>query len=479
MKINKLNIRKIIKASLIIVTVILAVSSASYGQADRSLYYLPILPHARTVNPAIVPQYNFYVGIPFLSSVKTGFENTFKYEDIFQQRGDSLYLDREYLLDNLDDQTVGNINLMEELFTIGIKAKRNYFHFRIADIFNANVSVGKEFIRFMLYGNGSEYYLGKTATFDDNALNLTYYREYSLGYSRQVTDKLNLGVNLKYLQGIANVYTDNLKVSLATDPDDFTLYAQTDIKINTSIPWSEGSNFDAADAFTNTGNPGFAVDLGGFYTLNEKWSFSASVLDLGKIDWKENLKNYKTEDPAKVVVFSGFDLGDFIDNGGLEQDNIDKVLDSIADELGIVEVKEAYKAPIPTTMMLNANYNLGPKNQFSGLVSAQFLEDQVWPSFSVAYTRKFSNDINLMFSYTAFPDSYLNLGAGFAANLGPLQFYLISENVVAPFLLTQTNFFQVRFGFNLVFDGKKKTEAPVEETTPPIHNKSDTFINTN
>ncbi len=463
MKNNKLNFSEIIKKSLFGVVVMLAISSVLYGQADRSLYYLPILPNARTVNPAIYPQYNFYVGIPFLSSVKTGFENTFKYEDIFQKRGDSLYLDREYILENLDDQNVGNINLMEELFTIGIKAKKNYFHFRIADIFNANVSIGKELVRFMLYGNGSEYYLGKTATFDKNDLNLTYYREYSLGYSRQVTGKLNLGVNLKYLQGIANVYTENLNVSLTTDPDDFTLYAQTDIKINTSIPWSESSSFDAVDAFTSTGNPGFAVDLGGFYTLNEKWAFSASVLNLGKIDWKENLKNYKTEDPGKVVVFSGFDLDDFLDDGSLEQDNIDKVLDSIADELGIVEVKEAYKAPIPTTMMLNANYNLGLKNQFTGLVSAQFLEDQIWPSFSVAYTRKFSKSINLMFSYTAFPDSYLNLGAGFAANLGPLQFYLVSENIVAPFLLTQTNFFQVRFGFNLVFDGKKKVEQPIVE----------------
>jgi len=142
---------------------------------------------------------------------------------------------------------------MEELFTIGIKAKKNYFHFRIADIFNANVSIGKELIKFMLYGNGSGQYLGKTATFDKNALNLTYYREYSLGYSRQVTDKLNLGVNLKYLQGIANIYTENLAVHLTTDPDDFTLSAQTDIKINTSIPWSESSNFDAADAVTSTG----------------------------------------------------------------------------------------------------------------------------------------------------------------------------------------------------------------------------------
>jgi hypothetical protein len=442
---------------------LLIFTNSSYGQADRSLFFLPILPNARTANPAIFPQYNLYVGIPFVSSVKTGFENTFTYDDIFRQEGDSLYLDREYLLDNLDNKNVGNINLMEEWLTFGMKVKNNYLHFRVADIANVNASVGWQFLSFMLYGNGSEQYLGKTATFDKNSLNLTYYREYSFGYTRQLTDKLNLGANLKYLDGIANIYTDNLNVQLTTDSVDFTLTAQTDIRINTSIPWTEGSGFQPAELFKSYGNPGFAIDLGGFYTLDDKWSFSASLLNLGKINWKSNLKNYVTQNPDASVEFSGFELGDFIENGGLNQDNINNVLDSIADELGIVEVKEAYKAPVPTTMMLNANYNLGEKNRFSGLISTQFLEDRTWPSLSLAYTRKFSDNINLMFSYTAFPQSYLNLGAGFAVNMGPLQFYLVSENLIAPILLSKSSFFQVRFGFNLVFDAKGKKKANEQE----------------
>ncbi len=95
---NKTN-RNISRALIALCVVIIGLSVNDVSaQADRSLYYLPILPNARTVNPAIVPQYKVYVGIPFLSSVRTGVENTFNYDDIFLQKGDSLYLDRDHFL---------------------------------------------------------------------------------------------------------------------------------------------------------------------------------------------------------------------------------------------------------------------------------------------------------------------------------------------------------------------------------------------
>ena len=438
------------------------------AQADRSLYFLPILPNARTVNPAISPQYNIYVGVPFLSSVQTGSENTFTYEDIFKQEGDSLYLDRDYLLDNMKENNFGNINLTEEVFAFGIKAKKNYFHFRIADMFNANLNLRKEIVKFFLYGNGSEEYLGKTVDLGGNSINLTYYREYSFGYSRQINNKWNVGANLKYLQGIANFYTESLDFKIFTDPDDFAISAQSDIRIHSAAPNSDDEDLGAEHFIGNTGNPGFAFDVGGQFKLNEKWDFAASVLNVGGITWKKNVQSWVTSDPDKVITYEGFDIGDFFEDGGLDKDQIEDVFDSISDEFGIEETEIAYKTKIPVNLDLNANYNLGIKNRFSGLVSTQFVADHVWPSLSLAYTRKFSDTLNLMFSYTALPHSYLNLGVGFAANLGPLQFYLALQNIYAAFALSQSDMFHVRFGFNLVFDGERKNkmkegEIPIEQ----------------
>lgn len=452
-----------IKQLAIIGFLLMIASPTLFAQADRSMYFLPILPNARVVNPAIYPQYNFYIGIPFLSSVKTGFENTFNYDDIFQKRGDSLYLDREYLLSNLDEKNVANINLTEELITFGFKSKNNYFHFRIADIANSNVTITKELIRFGLYGNGSDYYQGKTINLSGNAINLTYYREYSFGFTRQIDQKLNVGVNLKYLQGIANAYTKSLDFTLQTDPDDFTITAKSDIAIHTSLPGNDGSGLQPDQILTSTGNSGFAIDLGGRYVINEKFTASASLLNLGSITWKKNLKTYKTENPSESFVFDGFDLDDFMDGDEFNQDKVNEILDSIQDEFGIIETEESYRSKTPSTLVLNLDYNLTPKDQFGFVFGSQFLEELVWPSVSLGYTRKFNRDINLMFSYSASAQNYFNLGIGFGANLGPVQFYLINENVTAPLAFSKASYYVLRFGFSLVFGNNGAKDIPVVE----------------
>ena len=456
----KSKISSILKRLAFISVLFMLATPAVFAQADRSMYFLPILPNARVVNPAIYPQYKFYIGIPFLSSVKTGVENTFNYDDVFQKKGDSLYLDREYLLSNLDDKNVTNINLTEELITFGFKAKNNYFHFRIADIANSNVTITKELIRFGLYGNGSDYYQGKTINLGGNAINVTYYREYSFGFTRQIDEKINAGINLKFLQGIANVYTENLDFTLQTDPDDFTLTATSNIALHTSLPGDNGNDIQPEEIFTNTGNSGFAFDLGGRYIINEKFTTSASLLNIGSITWKENLKSFKSEDPDNSLVYDGLDLDKFFVYNEFNQHNLTKALDSIKDELGIIETEESYRSKTPSTLILNLDYNLTPKDQFGFVFGSQFLEELVWPSVSLGYTRKFNRDINLMFSYSASRNNYFNLGIGFGANLGPVQFYLINENVTAPLAFTKASYYVLRFGFSLVFGNNDKKDVP-------------------
>ncbi len=449
---------------LIIIILFLAIASpVVLAQADRSMYFLPILPNQRIVNPAFYPQYNFYIGIPLLSSVKTGFENTFTYDDIFQKKGDSLYLDREYLLNNLDDKNTVNLNFSEEILTFGFKARKNYFHFRIADIINSNITITKDLLRFGLYGNGSDFYLGKTINLSGNAVNMTYYREFSLGFTRQITPKINAGVNLKYLQGIANAYTKNLDISLKTDPNDFTITAKSNIVLQSSLPGNDGNDINPLDVFTNTGNSGFAIDLGGLYVINDKFTASASLLNLGSIKWEENLKTFKTENPSESFVFDGFDLNDFISDNEFSQEKITAILDSIQDELGLIEVKESYRSKTPSTMILNLDYNLTQKDRFGFIFGSQFLEKEVWPTVSLGYTRKFNRNLNLMLSYSASPQNYFNLGVGLAANAGPFQFYVINENFTAPFTVNKASFYVLRFGVSLVFGKNAPTGIKVVE----------------
>ncbi len=453
---KNVQISKTAIAAIVFTGIILLSLKPLHAQYDRTLSFMPIVPQGRNANPGFIPEHKFYIGIPLLSSVKTGFENSFNYDDIILRSGDSLILDRDHILGNIDEETSLNLNFMEEYIAFGFKAKKNYFHFRAADIVQSNIVVNKGILTFLLYGNGSEEFLGKTVDIGGNAINAIYYREYAFGYSRKINDKLSVGTTLKYLQGIANITTANDKITLHTDEEDFTLTMDSNIEINVSSPGIGDSDIQVEDFLPNPKNGGFAFDLGAEYKINDDFEAYASLLNVGSINWKENVKNFVSENPDEPFIYEGFDINEYFENNEFDNDRLENILDSIGDEIGIVETANAYKSKLPPILNLGGRYNLTDKDMFSALFRNRFQDSKDWTTFSLAYTRKFGPGLNLMLSNTMFTDSYLNPGIGFAANLGPVQLYLVNENFTAPFMLNNSNVFVVRFGINLIFNQKFK-----------------------
>jgi hypothetical protein len=213
------------------------------------------------------------------------------------------------------------------------------------------------------------------------------------------------------------------------------------------------------DFLPNPKNSGFALDFGGEYIINEKFDVFASMLNLGSIKWTKNLKNFKTEDTENEFVYDGFDINDYFEDNEFDIDQIESVLDSIADEIGIVETAEPYKSSLAPMLNLGGQFNLTKNDMFSLLIRNQFAKDNNWATASLAYTRKITRDVNIMVSNLFFQGSYFNPGIGFAANLGPVQLYLVNENFTAPFAIGNANMFAVRFGINLVFEEKGDSKA--------------------
>ncbi|MBE0639033.1 MAG: hypothetical protein IH598_10980 [Bacteroidales bacterium] len=453
------------KVAAFLVMVVFFTSNTN-AQNDRSLYFLPGIPQSRYMNPANFPDHQLYVSIPVLSTVKFGLENTMNYDDLFQQQGDSIYLDRDYLLDNLKDKNSINFDATVELFSLGFKVKKNYFAFRMSDAGNFNSTITKETIRFALYGNGSEEFLGKTIDLSGNAINFSYYREYAFGYTRNIDEKLNVGMNIKVLQGIANVSTNDLSFKLLTDSTDFTIKATSNIDINTSIPDDfEGS---IVDLVPGDKNPGFAFDFGGQYQINDKWSVSAGMLNIGFINWKSNLKNYRTTNPGNEFVFEGFELSDFFEDKEFNNELLNDLLDSISDEIGVTERALEYRTTLPAWLNLNANFNLTPKDQFGALLRNRFLKDQNWTTFTLAYSHSFNNRASILVSNTFTKGSYFTPGLGLTANLGPVQLFLISENVTAPLFVNTARFYSVHFGINIVIRPKNNQVVEPEAIEPEL-----------
>lgn len=446
----------------LIMAFLTGLSKISFAQDDQIMYFLRMIPQSGNVNPAFIPDYKFYIGVPFLSSVHGGFNNSFTYNTFLQKKGDSLYLERDYILDNLKKKIITNFEISNEILSFGIRVKKNYFNFRLADIASGNAILSKDMLEFLFYGNGNEKYLGKTTNLDGPKINANFYHEFSLGYSRQITSKITAGVNLKYLSGIANTWTEKCDFNIYTNPDDYTITAGSHILFHTSLPDTDSfEDFSGNNFFEFYGNNGFAIDLGAKYKINKKFSASFSLKNLGFIKWNSNVKSYETEDPSKSYTYEGVDINDFFDDDELNWEKVQEILDSISDELGIVEVEKKYKAPLSSKLYLNLDYNLTVKDQFGLLGGINFVDDEVLAGFTLAYTRKFNRDLNLLFSYSLYPQNYMNLGLGFAANMGPVQFYLINEGFTSLLYYKDAKAWFIRFGFNLVFG--KNNRKPLKD----------------
>ena len=123
------------------------------------------------------------------------------------------------------------------------------------------------------------------------------YAEIAFGHSRQLTDKLRAGAKLKVLLGIgrADVKMENVQAQLS-DANKWIISAdaQADVsmkgftyKQKTKEYKQKAGSYDYVNnvdvSGAGIGGFGLGVDLGATYKLNDDWSFSAALLDLGFI----------------------------------------------------------------------------------------------------------------------------------------------------------------------------------------------------
>ena len=72
-----------------------------------------------------------------------------------------------------------------------------------------------------------------------------------------------------------------------------------------------------------------AIDLGATYKLNDEWTFSASLLDLGFISWKNTTKGTMNKD----FTFDGFSDISVKDDGTDNNKKLDTQVDELVDDL--------------------------------------------------------------------------------------------------------------------------------------------------
>ncbi len=334
--------------------------------------------------------------------------------------------------------------------------KEAVYSFNVTEKINFRFQYPKDFMQFLIEGNAS--FGNQTASFDGLGINANHYREYGVNFNRTLkNDRLTVGVRLKYLYGMENINTATSDIDIYTDPNTYDISTNSEIKLNTS--GLSDSIVKIGDYLFGRNNKGYGADFGFNYKVNEKISINGSVIDLGFIKWNNNVTNYTSK--KNQFSYTGIDIDEFILNDTSSTNgskSFDRVLDSLEKTFNIEETNNSYTSSLATQIYFGGKYHLDNSSNIAALAHADFFKGKIKPSLSLSYNKKFTNFFHLTFSYTITNKSFNNIGGGIVFHPGPIQLYIMADNIVGAFKPQNAQYFQLRTGLNLVF-GKKSLNS--------------------
>lgn len=358
----------------------MAVGCSAAAQTINSAYFTEDYKFRHMLNPAFGNEQN-YVSIPALGNISVNTHGNFGYQDVIMSNPmyPSLsskkmttfmnpYISAEDALSGFstgNNRITGDVSLT--ILSAGFKAFGGYNTIEINSRTTTGVSLPYELFEFAKNTGNHSYDIG-----DINA-HAQSFAEIAFGHSRQINDKLRLGAKLKVLVGLgrADVKMRNMKADLtAEDKWTITGEATADVSMKGFSYVSEEKEYNIEGSGTyervnnvdldgvGVGGFGMAIDLGGVYEINEDWTVSASVLDLGFISWTNDMLS---ENRSKSFVFNGFhDVSVTSDRGEEIDTKVDRYGDQLADFANLTDMgdKGGRSTGIGATINVGAEYTL-------------------------------------------------------------------------------------------------------------------------
>ncbi|MFY0642917.1 MAG: hypothetical protein JXR19_00465 [Bacteroidia bacterium] len=433
----------------------------AWTQSNLTLYHMKTLPQNMYANPAFTPESNLFIGVPGISSMDMGVSSNGlalrKINNAFVpiQGTDSFDLQLEELFQVFKNNLYVNSKVNIDLIHFGFKKGKNFFTFNVTEKIKSRVDVPVELFELVLEGNGGEN-LGRTFNFNPG-LDIIHSREYALGINRSfLDDDLHIGARAKYLYGLNIIETERSDLNFTTDEDDFSYLLNSDVKFNMAssiFSLDSFSNPDMSKMFYGAKNHGWGLDLGIEYKLNKRITLSASIVDLGMISWKENVRNHSSENPNASFEFKGFDLKSVIKDSLSFTEVLENLTDSLVEVFGLDSTAESFNTGLMSEFYLGGTYSLNHNHTAGVLLYGSFYNRKFYPAVTLSWNSRFGKLLGVSVSYSAMRDNYFNAGLGLSINGGSFQYYLVSDNLIGN-TASQIKNISIRTGFNFTFGRK-------------------------
>lgn len=438
------NLIKRLNLSILFLLLCIGMLSA---QRNLTLYNLNAVPQSMSLNPGRMPLSNVYVGIPALSSINGSFSNSsFTFGDLMLGGEEDFFEnDFEDFLGILDDENRLIVDVNVNWLDFGFRVKNNFFSFQAGDYVTFQSDYPKPLFDMLNDIANEEIQETKTYLLDQLGFNGTHFRSYGIGYTRVITPQFSMGIRAKYLSGMANVSTFNQNLRFVNDLDNQYLGIEGSLSV-----YSSGLQTleDDPEAYIRvTGNRGFAIDFGANFQVNDQIEVYGSVVNLGRIRWKNDL--------TENTIVAG--------NVQFPNDDIDEFEEELSDFLDSLQMQPSlplasYTTRLPAVAYIGSSYHFLPNTSANILLNPRFYEGNTDWAFSLGLQHRVNRFLQAVVNYSTFNKSAFNLGTGLALNAGPLQLYFATDNILPIFNIDNAKNAHFNTGLNLTFGRMTRTE---------------------
>ncbi|NOU16308.1 MAG: hypothetical protein HOO91_01945 [Bacteroidales bacterium] len=423
------------------------------AQSELTLPFLRDVFQSSYINPTVLPEHTVSLGLPGMSSVYGQvIQNGLVLKDFTDFRNDTTHINPNKLLAGLSDKNLIYTGTTVDIFHLRIKVRNGYYWIGIRNNLNLGLQYPKSLMSLII--NGNKQFIGNSLDLSNTRVDVTLYNEYSFGMAKEL-NRWVFGGRVSLLQGLSNVQFEPKSFNISIDNDMYVHTAEADVKMNTAgIPKNSKGDFSFDHAqdityltnyFSNFNNKGVSLSAGVTYKLDDKTRFSAAFSDLGYINWKDSVTNYTMKGTTN---FGGVDmLTGWLYNNEI---NTDSLINKMKDDFVRDTIHSNYRTYLHPKFLVSASYDIFRRTTI-GISATGVYNKKLYPAFTLGLSQGLGRFLNLISTISYNQKTINNLGVGLVIKPGPMQIYIIADNVypaINPLYTTNVNF---RFGVNLVF----------------------------
>ncbi|MCX2720699.1 DUF5723 family protein [Lentiprolixibacter aurantiacus] len=450
------------------------------------MYDFVEIPQALMLNPGMETGYDWYAGIPGLSGIYAqGATSGLSVDDIFADDGldinDKVRNRAVFGLGIRDNQSLtGQI----EVLSGGFRSRK-----RPQDFYSFGIYGESDWINYwprdlaILAYEGNADRIGERFDLSHLKTRGDVLSVFHFGVNRQLNRQLTAGVRAKLYSSILN-YTstsnDGYFLTRQGQNNLLTNILVADMRLRSSgLRALENAADEDVSEVTSTilgrgllgGDLGLGLDFGFTYKLNPQTVITASILDLGFIYHFSDVDNFSLQGRAAnegVEII----LPDALDDPGA--DFWQELVDEIEALIPFGEDTRSYVTFRPTKLYGSIKYSWGmPRSSFAqdcdcdvtatARANRNIYRNSVGGQLFVVnrprgpqaaltafYDRRLGNFLALRSTYTLDKYSMTNFGLGLSLQAGPVNFYILADNLLAYQNLAAAHTASFQFGLNIL-----------------------------